>query len=1080
MAINSVHNFLRWIKYVFITCFTFSIVAGSGQSEDFRHYEVEDGLSNNSVICSLQDYQGFLWFGTSDGLDRFDGNVFKNFHPDPHKPFSLGNQAIICLFQDRQNRLWIGTSKGLYLYDAAYERFVPLPFTKGKFIRIVHDDARGRLWFADADNLYWIDLSTLYSPLGESFVLNRYPDKYVHTVHLDRTYNITCITETKNHDLWLGTEQGTLLSYSPKSDSVYYHNYPYLKRNVVETLLATPDNQLLIGTSQAGLLFMDIASQAIDTSVLKSNHEGREIFVRNILHYKDNEYWIATESGLFTIQLNTAANPKMTVVSHLQKNYTNPFSLSDNALYTLCKDKEGGVWIGSYFGGVNYLPYRPFKFERFFPLSDRSSLTGNVIREIIRDSSGDFWIGTEDAGINKVNFKTMKFSHILPKQENGAGHYNVHGLLADGNRIYAGTFNHGMDVLDLSGKLLHNYHTGAENSQLKSNFINAFCKTKSGEILVCTSSGLYYFYPDSGKFEIVDALPRHEFYSAITEDRSGNIWIGTHNKGVFFLENGDWRQLHISPSSDKKKDLLLDARSLYLKSDKANRIWIATENGLYRVTNKQTVKVFNTENGLPSNIIYALMPDSLNNMWLSTSKGLVKIEASKDNIHIYNKADGIVSNQFNYQSAYQDDKGLMYFGSVKGLIRFDPYQSISNNYTPPLYFTDLHIFDQVASIGSIHSPLDKSLLFTRSITLNYWQSTFSLNFAALSYSSPSHLRFSYKIDEMQHGWTMINSKSPGIYFTNLAPGHYTLRIRSTNSSGNWANNEKVLSIVILPPFWKSLLAYIAYGVCLLIFIFAAVMLYTRYHIQRNKREMALDKLQHEKKLYQSKVDFFTHIAHEIRTPLTLIKGPVDKILETKDHFPNLEGYLDLIERNTKRLLGLTQDLLDFRKIETDMVRLELKPLQINQWLSTFIEPYQLVAEQKHISFSYIPPTEDICAAMDETALSKIINNLLDNALKYAESTIILQLSGDKKSFMIRIENDGLIVPEDFHQKIFEPFFRWNRKKQINGSGIGLSVSHSLTQMHGGTLSYSSIENKFNCFRLILPINAKTHKAADAV
>jgi signal transduction histidine kinase len=229
----------------------------------------------------------------------------------------------------------------------------------------------------------------------------------------------------------------------------------------------------------------------------------------------------------------------------------------------------------------------------------------------------------------------------------------------------------------------------------------------------------------------------------------------------------------------------------------------------------------------------------------------------------------------------------MYFGSLKGLIRFDPYQAHPVHYVPPLYFTDLHIYNQQMPTGSSNLQQNKSLLFTKQIILNHSQSTFSLNFAALSYSAPTHLRFAYKIDEVQPNWTFIQSKTPGLYFTNLAPGNYTLRIRSTNSAGNWVDNEKTLSVKILPPFWKSELAYLMYAIIFSILICMAIFIYTRYHSNKNQREVALYKLQHEKKLYQSKIDFFTHVAHEIRTPLTLIKGPVDKILAQKKHFPNL-------------------------------------------------------------------------------------------------------------------------------------------------------------------------------------------------
>ncbi len=1072
----------RFLAGAFLTGCLMGTSPGFAQSESFRHYEVEAGLSNNSVICSLQDSQGFLWFGTSDGLNRFDGNVFKVFRPHPHDHLSIGSQAITCLFLDREKRMWVGTAKGLFLYDARYEHFIGLPFTKGKYIRAIHDDAQGRLWFADPDHVYWIQLTMLFSPIGNDVMLHYFPDKAVHHVHLNASYNVTSFAETNNKDLWMGTDQGTLLIAHTGTDSMETWSPSITKGVSIETITATAGDQLLIGSSKAGLLIANTRSKSITGNFLRNQQKGSEIFVRNILHYQANEYWVATEEGLYTVILEDSLGQQVKIIAHLQKNYSDPFSLSDNALYTLCKDREGGVWIGSYFGGLNYLPRQPFKFEKIFPQSRHIAFTGNVVREIVRDTTGDFWIGTEDAGINKINFQTKQSTHILIREGTAASHSNVHGMLADGAEIYAGTFNHGLDVLNLSGKLLHNYHAGPGEDQLKSNFINAIWKTQAGKILVCTSRGLYYFYPKTGKFSNIKALPLNEFYSAITEDHSGNIWVGTHTLGLFIFKQGGWQHFRIFLNAKRDKDLLSDTRILYLKEDKIGRMWIATENGVYRVTNNHTVKILNRENGLPSNIIYAMMPDSLNNMWLSTSKGLVRIKSPNDNIEVYDKSDGLLSNQFNYQSVYRDDSGLLYFGSIKGLIRFNPYQANRNDYIPPLYFTDLHIYNQQLPTGSFDLQQNKSLIFTKQITLNHQQSNFSLNFASLSYSAPTHLKFAYKIDELQSNWTSVQRNTPGIYFTYLAPGQYTLRIRSTNSSGNWVNNEKVLSIIILPPLWKSTFAYIVYILLFSLLVYTALAMYTRYHTTKNQREVALYKLQHEKELYRSKIDFFTHIAHEIRTPLTLIKGPVDKILESKKHFPHLEGYLDLMERNTKRLLLLTQDLLDFRKIETDMIKLELKQLEISQWLETFIEPYQLIAEQRHISFSFQKPAENIFAAVDETALSKIINNLLDNALKYAATIIIIRLftAAAKNAFILEIENDGLCVPEEFHKKLFEPFFRWDKKRQVNGSGIGLSVSQSLTQMHGGSLTYSTTEGNYNCFQLSIPLGlpAKKDTVAD--
>jgi signal transduction histidine kinase len=544
--------------------------------------------------------------------------------------------------------------------------------------------------------------------------------------------------------------------------------------------------------------------------------------------------------------------------------------------------------------------------------------------------------------------------------------------------------------------------------------------------------------------------------------------VGTHTHGLYYLENNIWKRLKINKNG---KDLLRSTRILYLKSDNLGRLWICTEDGLYRVTDRTKVQIFDRNHGLPSNTVYTTLMDTLDNIWASTSSGLVKISSNGSQITTFNKADGLLNNQFNYQSAYSDTDGYFYFGSLKGLIRFNPYRKSENKFKPPLYLTDFHIFNQEVAVDSANSPLKRSITTTSSIELTHKQSTFSFDFAALSYSAPNNLHYAYKIEGLENNWTSLKDDR-SIYFTNLSPGTYKLSIRSTNSSGEWMNNQKLIDIIILPPWWQSHLAYLGYSLLLIGLVLLGISYNNRRHRIQNQRNMTLYSLRKEKELYQSKVDFFTHIAHEIRTPLTLIKGPMEQILKEKDHLPHLEGYIDLMQRNTNRLLALTKDLLDFRKIESSMITLQLAELEIGNWMEDFIKPYQAGAQSKGIHFLYVPPLDPIKAKVDEAAMAKIMNNLLDNALKYGEQIIILSvaLASDNNHYIIQLKNDGHQVPEEMHQKIFDPFFRWNKKRQIQGSGIGLFVSKSLAELHGGSLSFSIQEDKYNTFSLLLPLH----------
>ena len=1036
------------------------------QSMNFRHYETEDGLSNNTVICSLQDQFGFMWFGTPDALNRFDGTSFKIFRGDPTRPHGLGTGGITYLFEDKSGRLWIGTGKGgLYFYNPDMDNFYAINALKDKYVRAIQQDANGRLWVVAGGRLYTLEIPQVNE--NTSSGLDRITSIQPTWIQYKGS-ELTSISLQANGTIWLGSITGELF-YVLKNETqpIEVPTTP-VEGSSIEKILSVGTDSLLLGTSKKGLIAYNTSRQSFGPSLLHNTNGSSDIFVRDILQYSPGQFWITTEEGLFCFQTGSGEDQQNVQVAQIRKVYGDPYSLSDNALYSICKDREGGIWLTSYFGGINYLPNSPMQFEKFYPGPRHPDFTGNVIREITKDPYGHFWIGTEDAGINKADFKTHQFKNIVPGPKGQAAHTNIHGMLSDGNLLYIGTFEHGIDVMDVrTGNFTDHYHE-ADQKGLYSNFINLIYKTTKDSIMVCTSKGLYYFNASNKKFQLIKALPFEEFYSALTEDQNGIIWVGTHTHGLYYLENQSWKRLKINKDG---KDLLRSTRILYLKSDNLGRLWVCTEDGLFRVTEKKKVQIFDRNHGLPSNTVYTTLMDSLDNIWASTSNGLVKISPNGSDITLYNKADGLLNNQFNYQSAYADTDGYFYFGSLKGLIRFNPYRKVENQFKPPLYLTDFHIFNQEVVVDSNNSPLKRSITTTNKIELSHKQSTFNFDFAALSYSAPNNLQYAYKIEGLENNWTSLKDDR-SIYFTNLSPGTYKLSIRSTNSSGEWMDNQKLIDIIILPPWWQSHMAYFGYSLFLLGLIFLGISYNNRRHRIQNQRHMTLYSLRKEKELYQSKVDFFTHIAHEIRTPLTLIKGPMEQILKEKDHLPHLEGYIDLMQRNTNRLLALTKDLLDFRKIESSMITLKLMDLEMGNWLEDFIKPYQAGALEKEIHFLYLPPMGLIKAKVDEAAIAKIMNNLLDNALKYGEHIIMLSIAlcSDNKHFIIHLKNDGHLVPEEMQQKIFDPFFRWNRKRQIQGSGIGLFVSKSLAELHGGSLTFTIQDEKYNTFSLLLPLH----------
>ncbi|GAB3416886.1 ligand-binding sensor domain-containing protein [Niabella aquatica] len=1003
----------------------------------FRHYEVENGLSNNAVITALQDKYGFVWLGTSDGLSRFDGNSFKVYKHLAGDPYSLKSNSVYCLYEDSKGSLWVGTEKGISLYDPAHDAFrQPVPVDNGT-VRSICDDADGRLWFILKDALYY------YDPQKRRTV-----KKYIPGI----TY-VSVVYKDAKEGIWIGSVDGKIVYLQGNQATVY--NVSARPQNSVEAIHAFKDNQLLIGTSKEGLLEFDRSQKTIK-HLINGKEKAANIFVRNILQVSDSSFFISTENGLYIY------NPVNSSYRHLLKTSLNPFSLSDNALYALCKDSEGGIWIGSYFGGVNYLPHSPLIFEKHIPTSDPNSLSGNAVREITKDRYGNIWIGSEDGGLTLLDPAKNAFKKYKPDRLNRLSSSNIHGLLAIGHQLLIGTFERGLDIMDIpEKKVVRHFNAGSGPYDLKSNFINKIFQSSGGEIWICTAHGVFRFDIKQGRFYRQQALPANVFYSAIAEDSTGTLWIGSHNKGVFYFNKNHTGSL-ILPTD--KKNILRNTRILYLMPDTNNQLWVCTIDGLFCINlNNKNYKYYNSEQGLPSDIVYAIVKDNLGNYWIPTSQGLAWLDKQTHQIRVFRQNNGLLNNQFNYQSVYKNENGDIYSGSIKGLIKFNPAFFHTTEYIPPLYITKLQL-PRTNSAPQAGFTNDIPLLTKKQIELTYDQATFNIEFAALEFTDPLNILYTYKINNSN--WYQVGNTRK-ITFANLSPGTYDITIRSTNGAGTWMPNEKTITIKILPPLWKSPAAYLLYAAV----IIAIVLISFRYYVKRQKEKqrykMDIFALNKEKELYQAKMEFFTNITHEIKTPLTLIKVPLETISKSANEIPQFQKHLQIMNSNAERLFELTNQLLDFRKTETEHYQLYFSETDLNQIITDTWGRFTPAMEQKKIKHSLITVAHPVIVWGDKDALTKILSNLVDNAIKYCDAQVIFKIEvPGQQDVKIIVMNDGPVVPLESRSKMFDPFIRLNIKN-TSGSGIGLSLARSLTELHKGMLIYSTTNN-FNTFELTLP------------
>ncbi|MDO1512182.1 two-component regulator propeller domain-containing protein [Maribacter confluentis] len=1020
-----------------------------GQEIYFQHYMVENGLSHNTIISSIQDHKGFLWFGTKNGLNRFDGYNFRLFQNNPDDPKSIKGNYIESLHEN-DSIIWVGTDSGLFRYNESLENFDIIEGTANAQVLDIENDANGNLWFISQSTLSKYNLTTKE--------IKEYPTT--------EFFNATDIHKLKNNEIWISSTN-YLYQYNETTDS--FNEYPLeieaeLKRPLrINELFNLDEQTLLLGTQNHGVLAFDMVEKKLKSM---AQITSESYYVRDFAIRADKELWVASESGLHIYDLKTKA------YTNLKKNYDNPYALSDNAVYSLTIDKENGVWAGTYFGGINYTPHQYSPFTKFFPMSSQNSINGNAVREIRPDDFGNLWIGTEDAGLNKFNPKTGKFTNYtsLDKNKNGIlTHYNIHGLLPVADKLWIGMFDNGIDILDINrNKIIKHYNIGQEGA-LRSNFVFALHKSKENVIFVVTTYGIQTYDPITDKYTLYDVFPENHHYTCFYEDRQGTLWAGTYSDGLYYYnpttkEKGFFKYEGNNPSSISNNHI----NGIF--EDSKNNIWISTEYGLNLLNkNKKDFTKFTTKNGFPSNVFYGILEDDNKNIWITTSNGLVQFDSKNDIKKIYTKANGLKSDQFNYNSAYKDPNGRMYFGTVNGMISFNPKDFKKNTYSPPIYITGLQINNKEVFVDQTNSPIKESISSLENLVLSPEQSSFSLEFAALSYIAPENTEYWYKMEGLNNDWIYLQ-KDHKVYFTELAAGNYNFIVKSMNSSGVWGKETSGLNIKVLPIFWKSNLAYTIYTALTCFLIFIGFRNYDQRVKSKNIQKIKQLNNRKEKEIYQAKIEFFTNVSHEIRTPLTLIKSPLEKVLKKSHEVPGIKDNLAIVKKNTNRLLDLVNQLLDFRKTEIERVDLTFVETNISELIDDTYARFSEAIRDKKVDFSLKLEDKDVIACVDPEALKKILSNLFSNAIKYADKVVIVSLKSNESGLKLNLRNDGLLIPGHLKERIFEPFYRVSGNENQTGTGIGLALARSLTEMHNGSLNLNTSDGTMNSFVLQLPIH----------
>lgn len=1012
----------------------------------FQHIDVSNGLSENNVKSIIQDHWGFMWFGTKNGLNRYDGNSIKHFDVDD-KIRRHSNHNVSALYEDQNHNLWIGTDKGVFIYNPYSETFTyfDLKTNNGEqitnWISQIVSDHEGNIW--------------IVAPDEGAFRYNTHQKKlFVYRTAKNKTYvnNPECICIRKNGEVWLGTNGAGIYNYdrtTGKLTQVLNDKYGTSLEGINIYAMTDYGNWIVIGEHEQKLMKYN-PSMDILTEVGSPNVHYK--IIRTIL-FNGKNLLVGTQNGLYII--DEKKNSELCI----QENDMLPNSLSDNMIYALYQDRQEGIWIGTMQSGVNYIPANGMQFYNYVPLRTAGSLSSKRIRDMICTQNGDVWIATEEGYLNIFHPATQTFKNIsTPLQIQRT---NRLALMQNGNEVWSGLFKNGLDVIDISSHRATHYspsdlHLKSEGS------VYALFKDSKNRIWLGTGNGLY-LKSQGMKFERIGKLASI-FCQDITEDQQGNIWIATIGSGVFCYNPRTHHCTNYLHNDDNPKSLSSnDVSSITI--DAEGNIWFSTDRGgICRFDHiDKSFTSYSKNEGLPDDVAYKILEDQQGRLWFGTNQGLVRFDPQTKDILVYRNTNGLLSNQYNYKSAVKASDGMFLFGGTSGLVSFYPQLSNTKRDSNPIYITNIRVNNEEIKPADKYGILKKSIIHSTEIKLPYDFSSLSLDISSLNYSGTERTNYEYMLMGVDNKWN-LSTTGIGINYSRLQPGIYTLKIRNANSD----NKVTLLRIIVRHPWWSSTWAMVVY-----LLLGMGLIYYLITFFQKRQQKMIAahqQRLQEvkDKELLQAKVSFFTDITHEIRTPLTLINGSLDSIEQNVIEDKNIRKGLSAIQKNTKRLLNLINQLLDFRKMDSNCMMLNFTRINICKLVKEVIERFEPFVNNTNKTISLDLEEEDIMAPVDQEAVTKIISNLLNNACKYSETFIQCAISRGKYDIFINIQNDGAKIPQEKAEEIFKPFTRLNSNSDMLGSGIGLSLARSLADLHHGSITLDTL-SEYNSFTLRLPL-----------
>ncbi len=1067
----------------------------------FEHLSVEKGLSQNTVWSVFRDDRGFLWLGTADGLNRYDGYKFKVFRNDPNDPTSISANRVYSICQDKSGTLWVGTyGGGLNKYEPETESFVHYRYNPHDSCSLSDDEVL--IIYEDRSNILWIGTEggglNKFDAQTKKFKRYRSDPNNTFSISDDE---VQSVFEDHLGILWIGTKRGGLNNFNTETEKfICYKNKisdpQSISNDEILSICEDRFGNLWIGTGNGGLNKFNRATGTFTRFLYDFNDpysvSANRIF--SILEDDSDNLWIGTMGG----GLNKLLRDRNQFIYYLPDEL-NPSSINSSGIFSLFQDKTGILWIGTYGGGVNKLDNTKgrFKLYRHNP-NDKNSISNSVIFSICEDKSGDIWIGTGD-GLNRINRNKGIISVYKnnPANPNSLSDDEVISIYEDKEGVlWIGTYGGGLNRFDRERNQFVHFKKIPNNPySISNNEIFSIYEDNSGSLWIGTfGGGLNLFDRKTNRFIHYRHNPDDQFtistdkIFSIFEDSYGNLWIGTDSGGLNRFDRRENKFIRYTHNPNDPNSLSNDAIfSIY--ESRSGDLWIGTHGGGLNkfIRSEEIFEHIRLKDGLPNDVVYGVLEDDFGNLWLSTNKGLSKFNPRTKSFRNFDASDGLQGNEFN-QGAYCKSKtGEFIFGGPNGFNIFHPDSIKNNHHRPEIIITDFQLLHKRVSIGYDstwgRSILKKSITETEQIELNHDDNVISFEFTALDFRNPEKNRYAYILEGFDKEWNYTDATRRFVTYTNLNPGEYIFKVKGTNNDGIWSEKGISLKLIIKPPWFATIWAYISYAVIIILIVF----LIRQYDLkrQRLKHELELEHDHAEKleEIDRMKSRFFANISHEFRTPLTLILGPAEKIIPgCSDEF--LEKQTGLIRRNAKRLLALINQLLELSKLEAGKLKLQASPLNLSSFVKGIAMTFESIAETKDITLKIKLEKANVEVYFDKDKMQKILTNILSNAFKFTMEggKITISLSEtENDTVILSVRDTGIGISKKELPKLFERFYQvdGSHTREHEGTGIGLALTKELVELHRGRITIESQEGEWTEVVIELPLG-KSHLKKDEI